>query len=686
MARSILEILLRTKGGKQTKEDVEGVGKATTGLGGAFKSAGGALIGIGLAVGIADYGREAFLAAAEGRAMTAALTASLGPTENYADAIAQAKIETRGMINEATLAGTITAQLAGGLANNAEEAAKLTRAGGILSTVFAASGASMESFNRLLSTGSAQLVDNFNLTLGQVNARKALIETSTDLEGQEAKLQAIKELLIESSVKYESSISAEQEALAQSKAAWIDLKGAVGEFIAGPGTDLLNWGAESTKEVQRRVEILQGLGGQLDTIREKRGFEAQRQQLEKLNLELGTLQGIVDDFGAESPADVLAGDLAVIAALEAQIAEIEESLEGARRATVRLDSAVVESGLPEYQQQVFQAARAVDMLAQAEREAAQAVAQSRSAQAARMTGLAAQFGVEAAQVDPISQRQMLTDFFAVREEGEEDVADAAIRAQERAVSEAAQLWNSNKGVIASVLSEGFSVLDDLTLPFLSQDTGRDIGENARRLAAVAMGDFSGEAAKLLEQEKPELFAKLMASGDPAAMAQDILKDFQSGVDQFGLIDEATALERARKIIFGNISKEEMAARLTEQLTGEGFGQKQISAALGEAGFAAGGNEAAIEGGTTGFGDFEAGLLLAAEEGETMSKLGRILGEQVKDNPDWLEAGLAAGRAFEGAFFQTFEAGGWGGRMISKIITDVVAQIGLPHPMEGRGTP
>ncbi|MEE8306123.1 MAG: hypothetical protein V3R81_02600, partial [Gammaproteobacteria bacterium] len=411
-----------------------------------------------------------------------------------------------------------------------------------------------------------------------------------------------------------------------------------------------------------------------------------RQQLEKLNLERGTLQGIVGDFGAESPADVLAGDLAVIAALEAQIAEIEESLEGARRATVRLDSAIVESGLPEYQQQVFQAARAVDMLAQAEREAAQAVAQSRSAQAARMTGLAAQFGVEAAQVDPISQRQMLTDFFAVREDGEEDVADAAIRAQERAVDEAAQLWNSNKGVIASVLSEGFSVLDDLTLPFLSQYTGRDIGENARRLAAVAMGDFSGEAAKLLEQEKPELFAKLMASGDPAAMAQDLLRQFQAGADPEGLIDEATALDRARKIIFGNISKEELAARLTEQLTGEGFGQEQVSAALGQAGFTAGGNEAAAEGGATGFGDFEAGLLMAAEEGETMSKLGRILGEQVKDNPDWLEAGLAAGRAFESAFFQTFEAGGWGGRMISKIITDVVAQIGLPHPMEGRGTP
>ena len=147
-------------------------------FGSAWAKAGAAVAGIGLAAIVADTAKEVFLANAEAKGLQATLEATLDPATSYAEAIAFAKAETRGMVDEATLASSVTAQLAGGLAKNAEEAAKLTQAGSILSTVFKASGASMGGFNKLLSTGSAALIDNFNLTQAQVKARMPLIPAS----------------------------------------------------------------------------------------------------------------------------------------------------------------------------------------------------------------------------------------------------------------------------------------------------------------------------------------------------------------------------------------------------------------------------------------------------------------------------------------------------------------------------
>ena len=59
------------------------------------------------------------------------------------------------------------------------------------------------------------------------------------------------------------------------------------------------------------------------------------------------------------------------------------------------------------------------------------------------------------------------------------------------------------------MQEGFGVLSDLNLSFLDENTGRAVAEDARRLAAIAAGDFTGEAAKLLEQSNPELFKHVM---------------------------------------------------------------------------------------------------------------------------------------------------------------------------------
>ena len=673
MARSILEILLRTKGGKKTEGDITGVGKAASGMGAAFKSAGAAIAGLGLAAGLVNFGKEAFFAAAQGRAMKSALESTLGPAENYADAIARAKEVTRGMVDEATLAGTITAQMAAGIANTAEEAADLTQAGSILSTVFAASGASMESFNRLLSTGSAQLIDNFNLTLGQVNARKALIEADGKYTGQQAKLQAIKELLIESSKQYEGSISAEQEAIGKATAAWDDFQGAMGEFIAGPGAGLLNWAAESIRALEEGAKAWLDIGDQIQQVGRLREIQELQGQLETGGRAFQKRPGQGQDEIAERLLILQHGSTGAAEAMEALALEERRAASAAERYGVEVVKADARLKKLIITAQAGRSAGFADMFKEAGEAADIAFGKLKGERQAGLFDEQGFGGVTQAEIQASIDKTT-------------ELEDAQVQAARTAADAWESEFSSKQAVLSSVLAEGFGVLDDLNLPFLSQDTGRDIAENARRLAAVAAGDFSGEAARLLEQEKPELFRKVMASGDPAAMAQDILKEFQSGVDTHGLVDEATALERARQIIFGNISKEEMAARLTEQLMGEGFGQEQISSALGQAGFSAGGNEQAIEGGATGFGDFEAGLLLAAEEGETMSKLGVILGAQVKDNPDWLEAGLAAGRAFEAAFFQTFEAGGWGGRMISKIVTDVVAQIGLPHPMEGRGTP
>lgn len=136
--------------------------------------------------------------------------------------------------------------------------------------------------------------------------------------------------------------------------------------------------------------------------------------------------------------------------------------------------------------------------------------------------------------------------------------------------------------VSGVLNEGFNVLNDLDLG-LGEDTGRAVAEDARRLAAIAAGDFSGEAAQLLKQSNPELFSKVMASENPQDVARSILADFQQGIDTYGLIDREAAKDRIRKMLFAGEQREQIISELTQELMAEGqYSLGQIQQAAGAA--------------------------------------------------------------------------------------------------------
>lgn len=85
-----------------------------------------------------------------------------------------------------------------------------------------------------------------------------------------------------------------------------------------------------------------------------------------------------------------------------------------------------------------------------------------------------------------------------------------------------------------------------------ENISRDIAENARRLAAVAAGDLSGESAQLLKESG--FWEKMFGTEtDPSiiqAKAQEIGQSLVSGFDQFGLIDAETAADKIVNMITG----------------------------------------------------------------------------------------------------------------------------------------
>jgi hypothetical protein len=190
--------------------------------------------GLGLYVGIREIAAFNAESMALGRAQAdarGALISTVGSADRYGQAIATAREETRNMVSEQQLAVGINAMLSMKLASNAEEAAKLSMAGNILSNVYAGAGATMEKYYRLLSGGSPVLLDNFGLTREMVNQRQAEIQAASDVSAAEAKLQAIRQLTLESAERYNQSLSTETVQMAQAKAAMDDFKAAWGTMV-----------------------------------------------------------------------------------------------------------------------------------------------------------------------------------------------------------------------------------------------------------------------------------------------------------------------------------------------------------------------------------------------------------------------------------------------------------------------
>ena len=235
-------------------------------LGGGIGQVAGAL-GIGFSVQQAiEFGKAS---EEMGRALEAnqkQLVNTLGSVSAYNQAIAEAREKTKGMTSEADLAQGMFIFLNAGLADNAEQASNLARAQSILIPTFEKLGANEEKFIRLLSGGSIQLYDNFNLTQDVVNARKEYIQKTEGVSAAEAKQRAIKQLLIEKANELEGSLTEDTIAARQFQSASEDLQAHFGQLLIPSMTNArkvladlfstLDNSVQSWKTAQDNVSIL----------------------------------------------------------------------------------------------------------------------------------------------------------------------------------------------------------------------------------------------------------------------------------------------------------------------------------------------------------------------------------------------------------------------------------------------
>lgn len=209
--------------------------------------------------------------------------------------------------------------------------------------------------------------------------------------------------------------------------------------------------------------------------------------------------------------------------------------------------------------------------------------QSMAAATARYSGMAEMYGAELNQ--PLGEGY-IEDTLARLEKlrnKEVETAEDASAAWQKSYNEREAAAQS---AAESVLSEGFNVLSDLGLDLGGGDAGRDIAENARRLAIVASKGYVDQmdsSIQALAAERPDLMNQLMTSGNPGELARSILQDFEMGVDSYGLIDEEKAKERINRMLFAGEKRKELIDRITQEILSEGqFSADQVNQAVGQA--------------------------------------------------------------------------------------------------------
>lgn len=191
----------------------------------------GLLYGLGQIVGmVKDFSAASLEAARTQNDARNALTGLVGSSDKYRDAVKQVKEATRGTISETEAARTAFGLLDNGIAKTAEEAAQYALAGKALNSALG-NTASYEKFLMLLDEGSPMLLNNFNITGSMIDAQQKLVEANTNLEGSEARLQAVREVALAKGLALAGSISQETIAAQQATAAFADFQASFGQLV-----------------------------------------------------------------------------------------------------------------------------------------------------------------------------------------------------------------------------------------------------------------------------------------------------------------------------------------------------------------------------------------------------------------------------------------------------------------------
>lgn len=481
-----------------------------------------------------------------------------------------------------------------------------TRLGGTFQNLGAKEAA--DQFALMIANTSDARLDSFGLNSGRVRERiNELMETTAGMTREMAFFQATME---EAEVSMQrlgpASLSTTQHVQAAASA-FDEMKIAIGELVNATGIiDTLAADAKQLfDEINAGVTAWQGVIANINKIET---LEAQN-ELQSLN---DAVQSVLsDDVDMSALENGLSAAVANTGEFNAALVGVTGSYD---EYLARIDrfaqiNPIAASTLVITQQEfnqlstdALEAAAAIEEVvrANASLSQSQAIANQFAAAADEAQSLAdqqrinedaAKFRVRQLRIE---QNQLNTQ----RKKEAEELAATEAAAAERAQSEAARSaekyardaasayereFSAVQSTVSSVIGAAQNVLGDLKLDFLQDDGGRGIGEDARRLAAIAAGDFNGEAAKLLEQSNPELFRRVMESENPQEIAQNILRDFQAGIGVGDVIDRDAAKERIKRILLGQSDTQALVNEITQELIGEGFSQQQIQSAMGAAG-------------------------------------------------------------------------------------------------------
>lgn len=140
------------------------------------------------------------------------------------------------------------------------------------------------------------------------------------------------------------------------------------------------------------------------------------------------------------------------------------------------------------------------------------------------------------------------------------------RAVGSAAAKANQEFSDLESKVSSTISGALGDIGGINLDDIlpRQDA---VGEDARRLADVAVHGFASPWAAYFQKEFPDLWAQITASGDIKTGAAQVLKDFQDGLRP-ELLDKDRAKEIVKRAIIGEKNMKDLTSEIAKELAGE----------------------------------------------------------------------------------------------------------------------
>jgi len=656
--------------GKATKMPAAagGFGAMATGLG-AVGVALGAVAGAGkLAMELSAIGAESLAAARTFENLS-------GGAATAAENMAAMQRATMGLV-DTTTQQRIANQLMGmQIASTADELEQVVSVSRRLGAEFQNLGAddAANEFAIMMANMSYERLDTFGISSGRVRERVAeLKETVAGMTTEQAFFQATMEAANNSISRLGPEVLSSSQAMAGLSAEWSNLVSAVGE------------GAEKTGIVANTMALL---SDGIRAVRMEFSEGSIPEEMDHINNKLDGLRGRLEKLQA-------GGDFAQfmnrgeIADLTTEIGNLEGEL-----ADLAIEQGRLNAAGSEYQTLLMDtfgqgAVSGIDNVTAALADQAEVISQAQAVAdyKKRLADEATTRQANADQVLAAAAKDRALRGHQERRAAEAELGQEAVRAQEEAARSAQSKWqeafNNVKSAVGSVLGQGMGVLGDLNLDFMQDTTGRDIGENARRLASIAVGDFNGEAARMFAAERPELFKKIMESEDPAAAAQQMLQDFQLGIGAGDLIDKEAAKERIKRILLGTAETDALINEITNELMGEGFSLQQVQSAIGQSGIGGeAGGDAALANGGQQFSAIADGMVVAAEESNVMQRIAASLASSAAQT-DFSKAGNVIAQSLVTA---TANSAAWT-LLLDKIIEGLVGRGAITNPAAGIGPP